>query len=801
MKLKTLLTLAIASICSWQGAWAQEETELSVTVSLLEPGSLGSEILAAPGVDHIKNVVNLTVSGQMNDDDWETLKLLEKLKRLDMENAQIESLPDNQFYQSNDELVSVILPGNLKTIGKYAFEKKANLVSIQIPNTVESIGWGCFYECRKLETANWPSSATIIPEGCFYNCSNLQPFTIPEGVVSIGNHSFYYCRQFTSTIPSTIKYIGYGAFDSALMQDVEVVIPEGTTTGHYIFRGTKIKSISLPSTFYTSEDSYGLTMYCDNLTDITLKSPTVVKYEYSWFSTTGGSTTTLHENITLHVPAYLINSYKSNAGWGKCANAVAADVSDVTNWAIQTDFTMSNSIRMTGMPNVTLSNDITLNITGDNTQTFGDFTLNGHSSYSSWNDNYHREDWTQILSTCDNVSVTGNYSQRIGTYEKQWYFISLPFDVQVSDITTDNSAKYAIRYYDGANRAANNTASGNWKNYDSDDVIPAGTGFIYQTSATTVTTFKAVNNDSRNNVFKNVEFVKTLARNNTTNEGNTLEAANKGWNLVGNPWQTYYNIHKLNYTAPISVYERGTYTAYSLQDDDYALEPNQAFFVQCPDAANSIGFPTDGRQLTSEITEQNAVRSNVAAEKSRWLIDLQIENGDGKTDKTRLVVNNTARMDYEIERDASKFMSLDGTVPQIYSLGTDGTEYAINERPMAEGTQRLGLLIKEAGQHTIKTVRNDIGQVLLTDNMMGITTHLSQNGYCFDAEAGTDESRFTLQFVSNEVTGIAETVKTNDGEDEKCYNLNGQRVNVGTGPVPVRHKGLYIVGGKKVVVK
>ena len=394
------------------------------------------------------------------------------------------------------------------------------------------------------------------------------------------------------------------------------------------------------------------------------------------------------------------------------------------------------------------------------------------------------------------MTVTGDVSERIQTYGAKWYFISLPFDINVADISTDDGAKFAIRYYDGAARAATNTATGNWKDHANDADIPAGTGFIYMTSATTWTTFKAKANDSRNNIFKNEQLTTTLQWNKTSNEGVTLTAANKGWNLVGNPWQCYYNIHKMNYSAPISVATVGTnsvtYTAYSLQDDDYALEPNQAFFVQCPDGSNTIGFPIDGRQLTSEVTSAGASRQLTPGEKTRWLVDVQIRNGE-EMDKTRLVVNNAALMDYEQQCDASKFMSYDGTVPQIYSLDAEGTEYAINERPMDKGTLRLGVIIKEGGQYSLEAIRNEMGQVLLTDHETGITTDLSQHGYSFSAEAGADESRFTLSFLGSDATGI-HSVNDSQSAAEDYYNLKGQRVEQPA-------KGVYVVGGKKVMVK
>ncbi|MBR1446825.1 MAG: hypothetical protein IJ586_07065, partial [Alloprevotella sp.] len=121
----------------------------------------------------------------------------------------------------------------------------------------------------------------------------------------------------------------------------------------------------------------------------------------------------------------------------------------------------------------------------------------------------------------------------------------------------ESDGQFAIRYYDGANRAQNG-ASGSWKNFDAGSVIPAGTGFILQTSIRGKTTFRSLNNASKQYALSTLPFTKALQ------EGDSDVPANKGWNLVGNPWQCYYNIHKLNFTAPITVWNGSGYTAYSV---------------------------------------------------------------------------------------------------------------------------------------------------------------------------------------------------------------------------------------------
>lgn len=808
-----LLTLLLVSVCSWHAAWAGEATKdesgkVSVTVSLANPGSLSQEILTALAsiqLDESLTIVNeLTVtSGTFDNDDWTALQTMSSLQVLNLYNIDNTILPKGEFYNHCPKLEAITLPRNLRVIRDNAFYGNEYIGVISIPESVDSIGSSAFSYMDNLQTCNWPAAATVIPSSCFYSCEKLEPFVIPEGVVSIGSYAFRECDAFKSNLPSSLKSIGSEAFsiwnntsNSALMQNVDVTITDDMTLGGYAFRGSKIKSIDFASKFYNTS-SFGDLASCTNLTDVYFRSPTVVVESES-----GNFLYGANASVKIHVPAYLQAQYNSHKYWSKFTIVTFPDA-DVDHYIVQDNLTLKGGTRISGTPNMSLNQNVNLTINGDAAQQFGNFSIStGEGSYSSFYDytNYYYK-WTKILSECNNVSVSGNLTYSFNMPQKYWRFISLPFDIKVSDIKTENDVKFAIRYYDGANRAANNASSSNWVDYASDAVITAGTGFIIQTSQQTVVTFKAQANASRNNMFKNVEFTKALVK----NAPDGVTSAHKGWNFVGNPWQCYYNIRKMNYTAPISVYQDNgsKYVAYSPNDDDYALLPNQAFFVQCPDEVSSIGFPIEGRQLTDEITSQNGARSD-GSNLSRQLFDIQIASGE-LNDRTRLVVNESALLAYEVGRDASKFFA-DGTqTPQIYSLDAEGTQYAINERPANSGSLRLGIVFANDGQYTLSAIRNDIGQVILTDNETGIQTDLQQNSYTFDAKKGTNEKRFTLSFtrgMGGEGTTGIQTVKALEPSTVEVYTLDGRKVSNTTEGLA---KGVYVVRqnqkSQKVIIK
>lgn len=321
-------------------------------------------------------------------------------------------------------------------------------------------------------------------------------------------------------------------------------------------------------------------------------------------------------------------------------------------------------------------------------------------------------------------------------------------------------------------------------------VIPAGTGFIMQTNKDTWNFFNAVDNDSKQNLVSYNEFVKGLEVNPSEKKSNT------GWNLVGNPWQCFYNNHALNFTAPITVWDNydSKYVAYSITDDDYAIRPNEAFFVQCPNEEyNTIGFPVQGRQFTDVIDSQNAAPALNHGMKDRRLIDVVLTANDQCNDKTRVVLNEKAKLDYETTCDASKFMSLDGSVPQLFTLDAEGTQYAINERPMYDGIVKMGLYVAKGGTYTISIGRCDMEKVMLVDNETGETTDISYGEYTFSTDAGTFTNRFELVFEADDPNGIEKAMADTKTEDEAIYNMAGQRVNANN------MRGIYIVNGKKVI--
>ncbi|MCM1313102.1 MAG: leucine-rich repeat domain-containing protein [Bacteroides sp.] len=812
-------------------------TDKEISVNLLEPGSLGTEVLYG-GVNHIKDVRKLKVKGPMNNDDWAQIQLMGSLFEIDLSEAEVTSIPNGQF-QSNlaflhkvslpktlqsigdyslainhieelyfpegcqlktigahsmgcNNLREVILPDSVQSIGEYAMDDNFHLKKVSLGKALTTIPKYCFQDDYYIEEMILPNTITVVDEYAFQNCYAMKCFCndddiienmMPNAITTIKKYGFNECRAMQldslsanlqtiaeyglygcNTIkikkwPETLTTIGQYAFAYCWEIDTLVIPNHITSLGQNAFQYcTGIKYAELPSRFYTIANS--LFVGC-NLETLTLNTASVAEYNSTYPPVDNNK----RGSITLRVPNYLVNYYKQDSYWYNFKEIEGFSTDNVDLWDIYRPCVLDAHNRYLGTPDVNVYENASLKITGALPMDINNFMID-HGQPNSG----------QFQSNCENIAIKGDCKLRYWTEANRWYFISLPFDMAVADLEVPSNMQYAIRYYDGANRAANG-ASGSWKNYTSEDIIPAGTGFIYQTSVAGWTHFHSLDNETKQNMVAYEEFVKLLSAHESEN------AADKGWNLVGNPYQTYYNNHYLNFTAPITVrnVSNNTYVAKSLIDDDYAIQPNEAFFVQCPNEVSSLSFPIGGRQLTSVITDQNVqAKARTAALTNRQIIDLSL-TADGYTDKTRVVLNEEALCSYELSCDASKFFSDDSRVPQLFTVGTDGVEYAINERPVDNGEVSLAFYAPTSGTYTLSLTRCNAEHVYLTDHTTGVTTDLLNTEYEFDSEAGSHTARLSLSVVpgATDIAAISERQTKVDATDA------GIRISGLTGTVQI----------------
>lgn len=664
---------------------------------------------------------------------------------------------------------------------QYSSGSDSKLTSVNIPN-VKTLGSGAFDCCYNLQSVNLPNVKTI-GSGAFQDCHSLTSVTLSDELESIPSYVFNSTGLTTIKLPSALKAIEASAFEYSKLSAVDV--PEGVKTiGREAFAYCPLESISLPSTlesidrgaFYysTSNNSYVLKdVYCKS----------VVPLATSTFDND------MVKGATLHVPALSVSAYKLDDNWYKFnkIEAIDGDLSDVT---INNTFTVIDYSGLADNANLTLSYS---------RQAAGHLTVSGNESLSLNNyiqcqyfyresegyydgDKYtYRYSYPYCTTLITNNEVrANNVSTKVLLPTNNWSFISMPYDVNVSSITVPEGIMWVVRKYNGANRAA--MSGETWEDVTPGQTLNAGEGYIFhcviENSDPESTSdeyvefeFPAVNNSNKNNIFSFDDVVKTIK------EFPAEFSHNRGWNLIGNPYPSYFNCQYVDFPAPVTVWDGNGYTAYSLADDEYVLRPNEAFFIQCPVNTNEIKFLKEGRTHNYETSSTpNYSRLKVHSSDSRAILNF-ILAGEDYSDRTRLVLNETAAYDYEIEKDASKFMSSNVSVPQIYIIDK-GINYAIDERPLGSGEYSLGVRIGKEGNYRISLSMNNVDyDVLLIDKETNETINLSENDYSFESHSQTMNNRFVIKVASKSGMSSIDNVT----ENTKTFSVNGHQLTVDKG--------------------
>lgn len=169
---------------------------------------------------------------------------------------------------SGCNLTSIIIPGSVTSISRYAFFELTSLTRVIIQNGVTTIEDRAFEGCTSLTNIEIPNSISYIGEGVFAGCSNLTSIEIPNSVTYIGGGAFNNCSNLTSIkLPNQITAI-YGFTFSKCNRLTSLEIPDGVTIieQQAIERCDNLRSLSIPDSVITIE-AYALGR-CTNLTNL-----------------------------------------------------------------------------------------------------------------------------------------------------------------------------------------------------------------------------------------------------------------------------------------------------------------------------------------------------------------------------------------------------------------------------------------------------------------------------------------------------------------------------------------------------
>ncbi len=759
-----------------------------VYINVSEPGTLAAELSASGAV--LEEVRYVIVTGTPDETDLRFFRRLPNLEILDL--GQTIGLTTVTGLNGLEYLHTVVLPetGEMTSIGPEAFKNCISLREINIPNGVTEIKYSAFYHVESLKKIHFPITLETIESNAFEGTGITEANL--ENVKDFGYASFRDTDLVKIELNSAITISEYAFSDNVSLIDIKFG-DNLTSIDRESFRACSVSEIHLPNKLkdlgnYAFEYCYSLKLIeFGNNNNIHLngdyiidqRNPYDVIVNYLFPLETSGISEYSRKVATVHVPALTVNDFLLSDAWVG-AKIVAMD-KDLEAVEVNRTFKLTSEKGIADKATLSLlaslgnySNNGQLTVKRKTDLNLGKFDINGYRVRGDYWTGNRWEQFTgysgatlipQSTMTSDEVAVN------INMQKDRWHFLTLPFDVNVDDIEVEDEALWVVRKYSGEDRA--NLTGNTWQNVQAGETLKAGEGYIFHCTKEdgdcVSFTFRPV---ADGNALFNMGNVETELA-----EYPSEFLHNASWNLVGNTYPAYLTLRAVDFDAPITVWDGNTYTVYSPIDDDYAFSPFQAFFVQRQDIEGGDHLTLDPRgrahseadalaiEIEDEVEEtpaedeEPAVAARAAkraarAAEPRSIFNLTLSSEKG-ADRARIVVNPLASEAYEPNRDASKFMSSEAAVPQIFVVN-DGQRMAIDERPLAEGIYSLGARFGHSGEYCISLdSRQAEGYVaMLTDNLTGVTVDITATPYAFVADAGASDDRFTLRLMPGIITGI-----------------------------------------------
>ena len=189
-----------------------------------------------------------------------------RLKRVNFPES-LKEIGDRAFMQT--KLESIVIKPGIK-MGEYVFDQCKNMKSVEIKEGVTKIEKGMLYALEGCETIKLPSTLKEIGYRAFDRLA-LEQIELPEGLETIGEEAFQSSKLTSLEIPASVNKIGPRAFYSS--KELSAVSFDKNsnikTIGEYAFNNCrKLETVNLPDSLIGLED--GAFSHCYALKGIKL---------------------------------------------------------------------------------------------------------------------------------------------------------------------------------------------------------------------------------------------------------------------------------------------------------------------------------------------------------------------------------------------------------------------------------------------------------------------------------------------------------------------------------------------------
>ena len=400
----------------------------------------------------------------------------------------------------------------------------------------------------------------------------------------------------------------------------------------------------------------------------------------------------------------------------------------------------------------------------DNTKNPRTITVTSAETYTA---TFSRKDRTFSDPSTLKTDTFGQLTYQLTMPSDKWYWISLPFDVKVSDIRTSTNGNWedlVFTEYDAEERAKTGDGWINWikEKYNiKEKTLAANKGYVIGFN-TTKQNFPANGVTVSFPSAADINVVNTTAENTLQSTG---DGKNDNWHIIGTGLYHNGSLEGINYVALPAVvngkdsYEYKYITSkkepfFTEQIDINSFAPFTAFFVQHGGTYSA----------TDPTTQSAAALAPMARAKAQEQEQIYLINMNEA--RTVVILNAEGSEGYTAGEDFLE-MNLGSRIEMIYSF--DGTDaLAFNHRAPEAQSINLGGYVATAGEQTISlnAYNGNAEAVTLIDNFTGETADLLAGNYTFTAEVGSIDGRFTIVFAAQKAGGV-----TTD-----CYNSTANQI-------------------------
>ena len=366
-------------------------------------------------------------------------------------------------------------------------------------------------------------------------------------------------------------------------------------------------------------------------------------------------------------------------------------------------------------------------------------------------------------------------------YDKALYWISFPFDVQISDVF--GFGKYGedwiIEYYNGERRSKEGLTSYNtyWEyNWNEDYVLEAGKGYVLCLDIDKVIThFLDGENDSEeiSLYFPSTETIawgdikkqgtKVVTLNHHTNTAKS--ATDHNWHVIGVP--SYANTDETTQqdnTAFLYKYQAADDSYIPASSTGMTFQSMHAYMVQYAGTINWNNY-------IAPETQAIAARKN-NGEQEKHALRLELSQKGKYNDQTFVTLqDDNATTKFDLNTDLPKIINVGANIYSIIS--EEKIKLAGNVLPIQETVIPVGVVISAAGEYTFAMPDGTDGIVVeLIDYENNTRTNMLLDEYTVNLGKGTFDNRFALHVKPSKVTTSIVDVNTNTTGVKK-YLIDG----------------------------